>query len=585
METTRKLLSLNSDQKLVLPMGWEGRVRNWLLVGMLLLLAVVVARKIGKGEFDYNVDESQHAATGLFVSTALRDLPFRHPMEYAEVYYAQYPAMSGIIHWPPIFYLAEGAMFRLFGGSVITARLTILWFAVLGWVFWFRLVRQTCSEWTALLSTVLLALLPSSLLFEKTVMLEIPCLSLCIVAVYYWHQYLRDERQTDLYLFAAAFSAAMLTKHNAIFLPLFCVLSVAFWRKWGSVLNRKVLGPVVMVLLLLGPFYGLVYAMHWKTIAVDLTGAGAASTPKLSAAAQFLDILTFYIRALPEQVGWPVLLLAIAGLCTQHVWSKRESTTLMLSWVFSCYVMFTLIFHKEPRYSFYWTPAFTYFAAGFLTAKWNFRPARVAAAVAAIVLTAQSLAFGWRYERPNLSGFSPLASRVKQASNSGVILFDAPLPANFIFFLRTLDSDRHFVVLRKAIWAARINIRAGSTELARTVDDVRTVIDRNGVKFVVVSDAPTYFEGQESLRELVQSDPTFRLMTTIPIESNEREWKNVHLYLYENTQSHPPRDKFLRVRMMTLPRDIVVPWQSLGQPTAVTVPSAEAISGQSLADE
>jgi hypothetical protein len=45
-----------------------------------------------------------------------------------------------------------------------------------------------------------------------------------------------------------------------------------------------------------------------------------------------------------------------------------------------------------------------------------------------------------------------------------------------------------------------------------------------------------------------------------PVLSNEPEWKGENLLLYENKQWTPPTEKELRIRMLTLPHDIVVPF-------------------------
>src|SRR5208282_6513547 len=132
-------------------------------------------------EFSINVDESFHACTGLFVASFLHDLPLRHPVAYSYLYYAHYPAVN-LIAYPPVFYIAEGIMFLLFEPSVVTARLTVLLFAVVGLCFWFRLVAELQNEITAAITTVLLAFLPAVLLYEKAVMLEIPALSLGLAA-------------------------------------------------------------------------------------------------------------------------------------------------------------------------------------------------------------------------------------------------------------------------------------------------------------------------------------------------------------------------------------------------------------------
>lgn len=173
--------------------------RTAVIALILLLVAAVVAHRIGKGEFDFNTDETQHATTGLYVADFLHDLPLAAPVQYTYRWYAHYPALSGVLHWPPLFYVAEGVVFRIFGPSVITARLTILLFALLGIYVWFQLVETWLGTWAAAVSSLLLAFLPSVLFLEKAVMLEIPSLSLCLAAMLFWTRYLFEERPRDLY--------------------------------------------------------------------------------------------------------------------------------------------------------------------------------------------------------------------------------------------------------------------------------------------------------------------------------------------------------------------------------------------------
>ena len=119
-----------------------GLLTRWLLLtSAITLVCAVVCRDIRTGEFDYNVDEAQHAVTGLFVADFIRDLPLRHPIQYTYRYYAQYPAV-GIVHWPPLFYVFEGLSFLLLGPTVFAARLTVLLFVVLLLYQWFSLVED-----------------------------------------------------------------------------------------------------------------------------------------------------------------------------------------------------------------------------------------------------------------------------------------------------------------------------------------------------------------------------------------------------------------------------------------------------------
>jgi hypothetical protein len=137
---------------------------------------------------------------------------------------------------------------------------------------------------------------------------------------------------------------------------------------------------------------------------------------------------------------------------------------------------------------------------------------------------------------------------------------DGNLPGNFIFFVRANDPHRHFLVLRKALYAHRIDKRWGSEELVRGSDGIEDLLRRDGIRFVVVSDRMHLnFEVQRTLRELLRSSQ-FKLLGSFPIFSSEEPAGANLLLLYENQQWVVPADKFLRIRMMTLNHDLMVPF-------------------------
>jgi len=518
-----------------------------LLLGVLVLSTVVIVHGIRRGEFSYNVDEAQHAVTGLYAAALLQDHP-SHPVEYTYEFYAQYPAL-GVIHWPPLFYFFEGLSFLLFGPTVVAARLTVLLFALLGLGSWFLMVRDLQDDWTAAFSTGLLALLPLVLLFEKVVMLEIPCLSLCIAASYCWTKYLLKEERSSLCWFVGFASAALLTKQNSVYLLLFCLASAVGWRRWRLLTKPPVLWSMLAVGLIAGPYYLLVARTHWQTTAANLTDQQVSG----------VSSLLFYWKCLPGQLGWTVLALAALGIATSLRWDRAANVVLMLAWIGSCYVTFTLIGLKDSRHSLYWLPPFTYFVGGLLLRMFQRPWLRLAAGGAALLLLGVSVALAWSFQRPYVSGFSAAAKTVTQVAPAGVILYDAELGGNFIFFVRADDPHRHFLVLRKALYAYRIDKRWGSEELIHDEKGVEDLIRRDGVRFVVVGERMRLnFEAQHALREAVQS-PQFRLVGRFPVYSTEQaEVEN--LLVYENEAWTPPTEKFLRIRMLTLSNDIVVPF-------------------------
>ena len=160
-----------------------------------------------------------------------------------------------------------------------------------------------------------------------------------------------------------------------------------------------------------------------------------------------------------------------------------------------------------------------------------------------------------------MSGYAPAAKRVTEISSAGMILFDGELRGNFIFFVRANDPKRHFWILSKALYAYKIKQKGGSDDMIHSPEELQQLIHDDGVRFIVVSDqAPLHFESQKMLRNLVK-DPTFRELGRFPIRGDNLPFPapNCSLVVYENMAWTPPVNKFLRIKMLTLDHDIIVP--------------------------
>lgn len=521
-----------------------------LLASTLLLVSVIVLRHVNLGEFNLNFDEAHHAATGLYFADLLSDLPLTHLLQYTYLYYAHYPVL-GLTHWPPFFYLAEGVMFLILGPSVVAARLTVLLFALLGLVFWFTLIRELQDELAGAIATAALGLLPFFLLYEKAVMLEVPSLALCIGASHFWVKYLREAASRHLYWFAFLASLALLTKQHSIYLAPFCLLTVLALRKWRLILNRTTLKALGLVLLLTGPFYALAFKVQPHAALAVYQGNRPIAYP-----------FAYYFTILPHQLGWTFLVLATIGLVTWRWWGKRESVVIMFMWIVACYVSFTWFALKEPRYILNWMPAFIYFALSPLTSKSLPQSIRLVAAALILVLLGHEAWSGWHYQRPYISGYVSAAQRLAEDKRGGIVLYDGDLSANFCFYLRTRDSARRYVVMRKGLYATRNAKIFGAVELVKTPEELQDLLRLYGIRYILVErNAPIEFQIQKTLRELLGTSQ-FKLLRTFPIESNMSRWRD-NLLLYENTAVVSPTAKEFRLKMLTLNHDIVVSMDDL----------------------
>jgi Dolichyl-phosphate-mannose-protein mannosyltransferase len=526
---------------------------RWLLLlAGIVLVCIIIARDIHTGEFDYNVDEAQHAVTGLFVADALHDLPIRHPVQYAYHYYAQYPAVA-ILHWPPLFYLFEGISFMLLGPTVVSARLTVIFFAVVLFYQWFLLVEELQDSYTAAVCAVVLGLLPTMLVFEKTIMLEIPSLALGVGAIRHWIPYLQAGRRRSLFAFGFWLVAALLCKQTSVYLLVFCFLTVLVTKKWERIWRRDMFWVAGLVAALAGPFLVLMLLLQGNAVANDL------SSHRMNG----IERVTYYARTLPATFSPALVVLAVMGLLLARKWNTRGQATFMICWIVAGYLTFSFFGQRESRFAIYWFPPLVYFAVGLLTEFFRKPKLRWAMRGVAALLVAIVAVPAWSQQRPYISGYEDVASRLVKQYHAGIVLFDGRVPGNFVFYMRALDPKRHFVVLRKSLYADDIRPGQNSEELLHNREQVADIFRRDGIRFVVVSEnAPLRFEAQRILREQLQSDQ-FQLLGRFPISSNEPSWKGESLLLYENKQWTPPADKVLRIRMLTLPYDIVVPIDDL----------------------
>lgn len=539
-----------------------------LLVALLVVCAVVIAHGIHKGEFNFNTDETIHASTGLYFADFLRDLPLRHPVEYTFRYYAQYPAL-GVLHWPPIFHMFEGLAFFLFGSSVVTARATILLFALLGIYFQFRLVEYVENRLTAALAALLFALFPLTLLFEKVVMLEVPALSFAMGAIFYWIRYLREERKSDVYRFAFFACAALLTKQTAAFLIPVCVLAAVLTTRLRVFLKRTTWYVAVVCGLVLSPYYLAMARIHGSALAMSVNASHPVS---------LLQRASFYWRALPGQTGWIVLVLSVFGIATYCARRDWEKLAIAGAWILGCYITLTPIGYQEPRFMIYWLPAWAWLAAVPLTIPRSDKLVRVVQAGAAVMLLGWQLLGGWSYARPYVNGYGSAAQSLVSMARSGYVLFDGPLPGNFVFFVRASDPNRRVGVLRKALYVTMLSKDEGSEELVHDSDGIRNVLAEDGVRYIVVAEnAPTLFPVQKTLRDLLHHDHQFRLRAVFPVGgSAPMVWPNSFLAIYENVQaSNGGMAPYLHLKMLTTRRDLDVPFKTLGPP-----PYSFNVSGQ-----
>jgi hypothetical protein len=527
-------------------MTFEPTPTRWVLV-LLVPLAVLISLGIGSGEFHFFGDEMRHAMTGVFFRDLMADFPWRNPVQYTMEYYAKYPAL-GLLYWPPFFYVVEGLFFLIFGISVVSSRLAILAFALLGVYFWFRIAERFGSRYRAILSALIFPLVPFMLTYERVTMLEVPALALFLGAIHFWLKFLESEKRRDLLLLALFIVLAMYTSQKSFFLAVFlCVHFVVSWR-WRLLKRWDVWASAVVSVLLVLPWYLLTVnrlALSYERA----VGRGFQHT----ASARHLQ---YYWQLLPEQlggdyVGLAITCLAVAGLVWALLRAPRQYA-LLLVWVFTTYICFTLIQEKTVRHTMFWVPALIYFA---LLALEILFLGRNAGRVVCGALALYFVVNGAFFQTQKMGGMDEVARYIVSQPDSDIVYYQGFLNGNFIFHIRKYDPEKRRLVAReKQVMAVRVFPGFGRRTIMQSPEEVLEFFRSCGIRYVLIENFE-FLEGLAPVRQALSSDQ-FELDRIFTIWGSHENLKGRRVYVYRYKGEVRRTATQIQLPMMTLRDDI-----------------------------
>jgi hypothetical protein len=260
----------------------------------------------------------------------------------------------------------------------------------------------------------------------------------------------------------------------------------------------------------------------------------------------------------------PFLGLTALGMLLSVV--KRDSKTVFF-WLFiiATFLFFSYVIHKNERYTIFWLPAFSVFAAYplFLLREKNY-----AQYAAGFVL---SLVFAYQVyavykEAPNYAtGYPAAAQFVLDNSNSPTVFIDAYNNGYFTYYMRAQDDARSMYVLRadKLLASSSISARNKLELHAQNREDILEILGKYGIELIVVesrdvSGIPIYKE----FRELLKEGP-FSLVKRIPVESTRPVLYHQELLIYRYLERKPISGDTLTLHLPVVGQTINVPIRKL----------------------
>jgi len=546
---------------------------NYYLAFILLVTVLILGKGINTSEF-VSGDASYHGMDGVFVLDFVRDHPgFNNIYDYVQQYYVKYPAIK-IGYYPPFFAAVEAVFYAIFGISVFSARLTVLFFAIVAMIYLFKLIRLIYNEKIAFYSCLLFITTPYTVEWAKRVMLEMPTLAMIIVAIYCFYNYIELNKPKYKYCFILSTIASLYTKQTAVFIiPLF-FLYILFTKKVKRLLDKDILLVGTALLLLVLPLAIITLKFGGTNIQQSI-GTVEGKLPR-----SFLNDIWIYPKFLTNIFTYPVIILsAISVLFLKKDFYK---SILFFAWLISFYLLFTYINAKVIRYAYFWLPPFFLLAGLSLdTMSWRIKKVPLGIILFVFVFCYQfNLAFS--HNKPLFSGHEKAAEYILRQPTNKVFYQGSGIGhGNFIFQIRRLDKKRRMVVYRgsKILASFAIFTRRSLVEHVKNKEDIQLLFDDFGLEYFVIEepfDVRRYghIKAFKLLQEVLQSEE-YSLIKTVQLKKERSGAIGESISIYKiNKKTSLTRD-VVHMRLPSIDTEITVPLEQLSN---FYTPSKDSVS-------
>jgi len=313
-------------------------LNNWRVAFLIFAIAYAVVLLLNLTNMPMQWDETTHLNGALYLNNGL---------------YNKFISNS---FYPPLYDAITAISFQILGTSLFSARLISAMFSVLSLWAAFELAFALYNGKTALLSAVLLGIMPGYFWISRLSLLETMLLFFVLAALFCFFQWQQNRQDKYLVLGGLAMGLGFLTKYQAIIAVVIMLLSILFLARGQlkRTLSRFTLLIVTTVMVAV-PWIIIAYQVYAAKTLSQWLYALQIGNPEKSVYSDRYPSPIFYLI----EVVWPysnfhpisifIYALALAGLGFL-VWRHSKSDKFVLIWFVSIFVFFSLIDNKEWRY-------------------------------------------------------------------------------------------------------------------------------------------------------------------------------------------------------------------------------------------
>lgn len=523
--------------------------KNLVLILVCFIIFTILATK---GLFDESMphsDESRHVMDGVFIRDFVCAFPdsFKNPIGYAIDYYGRYPALSLLFYYPPFFAIVEGVFFLLFGISLPMAHIVVLIFGLVAIVFWFLLCKDIFDSKIAFISTLFLFTDKNIVEWSSRIMLEMPTLSMGIVAFYFLNRYFITSRYTQFYMAMLFAIISVLTKQPIGFIFLVFAGLIILYKR-NKIFNKEILIPAILTFffVLFYSYFTLKYSKLYVETVI-LGGEGIIQRAK--------SRLLLYPRLIFGNIDRIILTFAVSGFF-YLTFNRRllKKGWIFLFWILGFYL--ANLFLRTGflmRYAFYvLPPVYLYAGIGMCIIPMIVRRYVIKyfyLAATSLVLLSQIYTSLCNVGNVYIRGYREVARYVVENFYGRCVLFDGWLDGNFIFYVRQFDKTQKIIVLRGSkMLASYATFKIYKyRELVKTKKDIIRLIKNCNVRLIVIEREDIIgTQPSRLLRELLKGRH-FQLVKEVKLKTNMQQMIGNSLAIYRYVGPMGKPNKYIEI--------------------------------------
>jgi hypothetical protein len=342
-----------------MPTTKESRFHKIYLAVIFFAIGYAILLSIGLSRMSMQWDEVNHLNGGLLLIRG-------------ELW--QYALLNSF--YPPAFNIVTAAYFALAGASLYVGRLVAVTFSALGVIVVFHLAKEMYGSKTACLSVLLFAVMPGIVALSRVAMIETMLIFMFSLSMLFLFRWLQNHKERDKILTIATFAIGVAVKYQTIaVIPIVAIMSIFLLRKSSYmkatisqfVHSKKVYLGIILtasVALAIYELYSLGFLSDWMYAIQEGNAAQSFYSTRFPTPIFYLIEMTWpYNDTHPISPILYVLSLIGVGLLAYR---RKPQDKFILVWLFTVYVVFTLIPNKQWRYITMLFPALAISAAELL---------------------------------------------------------------------------------------------------------------------------------------------------------------------------------------------------------------------------